>query len=133
MYDFINYHRVGERSLNTNKMILKYCPNFNRIINFDYYEDDILTGKLINIYEKFIFSINIDEENDCILVRKIDHVLGKYIDDYTFRKELQAEIFRVKVDKPKSNILQTIVENIIRIFDKYQEDSTRKIYISRWI
>ncbi len=127
------YHRVGESSLNTNKMILKYCPNFNRIINLDYYEDDILTGKLINIYEKFIFSTDIDDENGMNLVHKIDHVLGKYIDDYTFRKELQAEIFRVKVDKPKSNILLTIVENIIRIFDKYQEDSTRKIYISRWI
>lgn len=129
----LSYHRVGEGSLNTNKLILKYCPNFNRIINLDYYEDDILTEKLINIYEKFIFSIDINSENDMSLVHKIDHVFGKYIDDYTFRKELQAEIFRVKVDKPKTNILQTIVENIIRIFDKYQEDSTRKIYISRWI
>ena len=114
-------------------MVLRYCPNFNRIINLDYYEDDILTGKLINIYEKFIFSTDINDEEDMGLVHKIDLVFGKYIDDYTFRKELQAQIFRVKVYQTCSNILKTIVENIICIFDKYQEDSTRKIYISRWI
>lgn len=114
-------------------MILKYCPNFNRIINLDYYEDDAVTEKLIGIYEKFIFSSDIDNDEDIALVKKIDHVLGKYIDDYVFRKELQTEIFHVKVQQTCNNVLKTIVESIIHIFDKYLEDSTRKIYISRWI
>jgi len=48
----------------TNKLILKYCPNFDRIINLDYYEDDAVTERLIHIYEKFIFSSNIENEED---------------------------------------------------------------------
>ncbi len=114
-------------------MVLKYCPNFERIINLDYYEGDQVTERLINVYEKFIFSINIDNEENVRLVEQIDHVLGKYIDDYSFRREMQVEIFRVKVKKTCTNILKAVVEGIIRIFYKYQEDSTRNIYISRWI
>ncbi len=114
-------------------MVLRYCPNFDRIMNFDYYEGDVVTERLICIYEKFIFSTNIEEEENISLIREIDHVLGRYIDDYTFRKEMQEEIFRVKVKKTCTNILKAVVEGIIRIFEKYQEDSTRNIYISRWI
>lgn len=119
--------------MDQNKAILKCCPNFNRIINLVYYEEDVVTERLINIYEKFIFSCNIENEEEAKLVREIDHVLGKYIDDYAFRKEMQVEIFRVKVRKTCSNMLKAVVEGIIRIFEKYQEDSTRSIYISRWI
>jgi len=114
-------------------MVLKYCPNFDRIMNFDYYEEDVVTARLIGIYEKFIFSSDIDQEEDMQLVREIDRVLGRYIDDYAFRKEMQAEIFRVKVRKTCANVLRAVVEGIIRIFEKYEEDSTRAIYISRWI
>lgn len=114
-------------------MVLKYCPNFDRIVNLDYYEDDAITERLINIYEKFIFSSNIDNENDIHLIKEIDYVLGKYIDDYSFRKELQTEIFQVKVQQTCSNVLKMIVEGIIHIFHKYQEETTRKIYISKWI
>ena len=114
-------------------MVLRYCPIFNRIMNFDYYEGDVVTERLICIYEKFIFSVNLDEEENVSLIKEIDYVIGKYIDDYTFRKEMQVEIFRVKVKKTCTNILQAVVEGIIRIFEKYEEDSTRNIYISRWI
>ena len=114
-------------------MVLRYCPNFNRIMNFFYYEGDVVTERLICIYEKFIFSVNLDEEENVSLIKEIDYVIGKYIDDYTFRKEMQVEIFRVKVKKTCTNILQAVVEGIIRIFEKYEEDSTRNIYISRWI
>lgn len=121
------------KKLDANKEVLKFCPNFDRIINLDYYEDDVITGKLIQIYEKFIFSSNIEDETDAYLIKEIDKVLGKYIDDYMFRKELQREIFKVKIRKTCSNIIKAIVESIIGIFEKYQEETTRKIYISRWI
>ena len=38
--------------MNKNKQILKYCPNFYKIINFDFFEDDHFTEKLIAIYEE---------------------------------------------------------------------------------
>lgn len=41
--------------MNKNKLVLEMCPNFYRIINFEYFEEDLVSGKLIKIYEDFIF------------------------------------------------------------------------------
>ncbi len=126
---------VGGRKIrmNKNKQVLEMCPNFYRIINFEYFEEDMVTEKLIKIYEDFIFKADIKKEEDAKMVKKIDYVLGKYIDDNLFRRKMQKEIFNVKVTRAYKNKLRTIVESIIAIFNHYEEDTTRSIYISRWI
>ena len=40
---------MNENNMNKNKIILQYCPNFYKIINYDF-ERDSLTDKLINVY-----------------------------------------------------------------------------------
>lgn len=109
------------------------CPNFYRITNFEYFEEDLVTDKLIKIYEDFIFKADIKNEVEAKMVKKIDYVLGKYIDDNLFRRKMQKEIFNVKVTKTHRNKLRIVVENIIAIFNHYEEDTTRSIYIARWI
>lgn len=119
--------------MNKNKLVLDNCPNFYRIVNFDYFEDDYITDKLIKIYESFIFNIDIANVEEIKKVNKIDYVLGKYIDDYLFRRRMQTEIVNVKIKKSCTNVLHAIVESIITIFNRYEEETTRNIYISRWI
>ncbi len=127
------YNRWRSKAVDRNKLVLDICPNFYRIINFEYFEEDSVTEKLIKIYEDFIFKADLDNREEINMVKRIDYVLGKYIDDYFFRRRMQQEIFRVKVTNTCTNILKTIVENIISIFNKYEEDTKRNIYISRWI
>lgn len=119
--------------MNKNKLVLDNCPNFYRIVNFDYFEEDYVTEKLIKIYENFIFNINISDNEEIQMVKKIDYVLGKYIDDYLFRRKMQKEIVNVKIKKSCVNVLHAIVDSIITIFNRYEEETTRNIYISRWI
>lgn len=119
--------------MNKNKLILNYCPNFYRIVNMDYLEGDNISSKLVDIYQDFIFKADIANIEDVNLVKNIDHVIGSYIDDYGFRNEVQNKLFTVRVKKSEKNILWSIVEAIIHIFDKYTEETTRKIYIARWI
>ena len=102
--------------MNKNKLVLEMCPNFYRIINFEYFEEDLVTDKLIKIYENFIF--NADIKND---------------EDNLFRRKMQKEIYNVRIAKTYKNKLLAIVENIIAIFNHYEEDTTRSIYIARWI
>ena len=45
---------------------------------------------------------------------------------------MQKEIVHIKVKKD-NNILQSLVDCIIKIFTNYEEYTTRKIYVSRWI
>ncbi len=115
------------------KDVLNYCPNFNRIVNFDYTKEDYISSKLVRVYKDFIFKANIYDSEDVKRISDIDYVLGRYIDDYSFRKELRVEIVHVKVKKTCTDILRAIVESIIHIFDNYLENSTKKIKIARWI
>lgn len=118
--------------MNNNKEILNYCPNYYNIVNFDFNESDLISEKLINIYKNYVFSINIQDNDDIKKVQEIDRVLSNYIHDYLFRSTLQKEIITVKVKKD-NNILKNLVDIIIKIFTNYEEYTTRRIYISKWI
>lgn len=119
--------------MNVNKQIVAMCDNFYKIINFEPLEGDNITNKLIRIYQEYIFNIDLYDKEAVDSVIKLDSVLGKYISDYGFRKELQKEIVKVKVHKNAKNILKEIIDSIIKIFNDYEEYTTRVIYISRWI
>ncbi len=119
--------------MDTNKQILKYCPNFYKILNFTPYEDDKISDKLIKLYQKYIFKIDVNNLDDVESVKQLDHVISKYIDDYLFRKEMQKQILNIRIKKDASDILKEIIKSILKIFDNYEEYTTRVIYISRWI
>ena len=112
---------------------MSLCPNFYRVVDFDYFEDDIITEKLIKVYKSYIFHIDINNKEEIRIVKQIDYVLGKYIDDYLFRHAMQSEFVHMKVKKSCVDILRSIIEGILKIFIKYEEETTKKIYIARWI
>ena len=114
------------------KEILKYCPNYYNIVNFDFKENDLISDKLVSIYKNYIFSIDVNDDEKMEKVQELDRVLSNYIADYLFRSTLQKEIVTVKV-KRDNNVLGNLVDIKIRIFSNYEEYTTRKIYISKWI
>ncbi|MCH5167684.1 MAG: hypothetical protein J1F35_07355 [Erysipelotrichales bacterium] len=115
-----------------NKQILKHCPNFYKILNFEYLEDDKLSEKLLDVYQTFVFKVDIKNNQEVAKLEQLDSILCKYIDDYFFRKELKTEMKKIKVRKDE-DILTAIVNWIIRVFDNYEVGYTRNIYFSRWI
>lgn len=119
--------------MQNNKIILSYCPNFDKIINTDFLEEDLLSLRLVKIYRDYIFKININDNQEILKVKELDKTMGKYVDDYFFRKTLQTEILSIKVKRTVGDVLGAIVDSIIGIFRRYEEGATRKIYISKWI
>ena len=118
--------------MDKNKTIIENCPNFYKIINFDYFADDIFTDKLIKIYRMYIFSVDPLNEEEILKIKTLDEVLAKYIDDYSFRKTMKNQLLQVSF-KNRTNLLQNLVNSIIGIFEKYEEGQTRNIFIARWI
>ena len=53
-----------ENSYLENKIVLKYCKDYYRIINEEFGELDYMSSKVIQVYQSFIFSINIKNKND---------------------------------------------------------------------
>jgi len=118
--------------MQNNKKVIEHCPNFYKIINFEYYEDDFITSKLIFVYQDYIFSIDVNDDESLSKASKIDKALSKYIDDYYFRKQMKKELTNLRIKK-NENVFEIIVNSIISIFNKYEEGETRQIYVSRWI
>ena len=119
--------------INYNKKIISHCKNYYRIINEVVYKDDNIDSKMITIYKKYIFTIDLNNKEQVESIEKLDNILNSYFDDFDLRKRLNVNLKKMKVKKSEENILKTIVENIIELYDKYIEDYTRNIYIPRWI
>ncbi len=119
--------------VNKNKDIIKHCPNFYKIMNFDYVEGDFISEKLISVYEDYLFNSDIEDPDQIKNIEYIDKVISKYIDDYNFRKEMKLGLVKIKVKSNSDNLLKVIIESIIKIFENYEEGYTRNIYFSRWI
>ena len=119
--------------MNGNKIILKYCPNFYKIINFEYYEGDVVSDKIVKIYQDYIFKADITDQESLNKINEFDKIVAKYIDDYYFRREMETGLKSIRVSTNEKNILQIIIDHIFKIFHRYEEGMTRKIYISRWI
>ncbi len=119
--------------MESKKIILSYCKNFERIMGTDFLDGDNVSMKLVEIYKDFIFKIDVNNLEDVNKAILIDTLMGKYIEDYAFRKKLQGEMRTIKIKKNAKDMIRSIVDSLIDIFKKYQEEVTRKIYISRWI
>ena len=119
--------------MENNKLVLNYCPNFDKVVNADFLEDDTMSLKLVKIYKDFIFQIDLNNQNDILSVKELDNIMGKYVDDYRFREILQDNILTIKIKNNFHDAIRIVVDTIIRIFKNYELESTRKIYISKWI
>ena len=118
--------------MNKNKIILENCPNFYKIKNYEFEEDDYITLKIIGIYEDYIFNIDNNNLEEINKIKELDTILGKYICDYNFRKEMQRGLLNLKV-KRGSNITDIIIDSLLSLYNSYEDGYTRNIYFARWI
>lgn len=117
----------------SNKVILKYCPDYYRIINEEFSEDDKMSDKVIEIYQSFIFSIDINDKNELKLISILNRAICRYFDDREFKKMLVLFLNNLRLPKSTRDVLRCIVEEIIKQYNKYMEGFTRNLYIPKWI
>lgn len=124
--------KMENRFLN-NKIILKYCPDYYRIINEEFSDFDYLTDRVIGVYQSYIFSIDISNKAQLKIVNHLNKAVARYIDDREFKTILNNFLMSLKVSKSVSNIYEFISMEIIKEYDKYMEGFTRNLYIPRWV
>ena len=116
-----------------NKVILKYCPNYYRIINEEFYELDYISDKVIQVLQAYIFTVNIKNKPELKRITELDKALVRYFDDREFKTYLTNHLIALKVSKKEPNIMKYIANAIIEAHEKYLEGFTRNLYISKWI
>lgn len=123
---------MENRYLN-NKVVLKYSKDYYRIINEEFDELDYITDRLINIYQSYIFSIDISNKQNRKQVSALNEIMVKYFEDKNFKKELTNTLISLKFPKNTQNVLSEIIKVIEKTYKKYMEGFTRNLYIPKWI
>lgn len=116
-----------------NKIIIKYCEDYYRIINERFNELDTMSDKVIQVYQAYIFSI--DPKNKIALKKAItlNKALVRYFEDRSFKTEITKGLKHLKKPSETSNVIDLIVNYIVENYNKYLEGYTRSLYIPRWI
>lgn len=122
-----------QNSFLNNKIVLKYCKDYYRIINEEFSESDYMTDKVINIYQSYIFSINVNKKDEVRKASDLNKAVARYIDDREFKTLLNKYLMALKISKSIENVISYIAGCIIREYEKYMEGFTRNLYIPRWV
>ena len=119
--------------MNKNNLeIIKCCPHFYTIINFEYYSDDLVSEKLIDVYQNYIFTIDINNPSEIEKIKKLDENMYKYITDFGLRNQVKQNISNIKVVRG-DNVLESVVNAILNLFEDCKKITFRRITLTRWI
>lgn len=116
-----------------NKIIIKYCKDYFRIINEEFTELDYMSDKIIQVYQNYIFSINARNKSELKKIVDLNTAVVRYFDDREFKTILNDFLACLKVSKKETNIMGYIAGEIIKEYNKYMEGFTRNLYIPRWV
>ena len=123
---------MENRFLN-NKVVIKNCKDYYRIINEEFNELDYMSDKIIHIYQSFIFSINPRSKVEMKKAVDLNTAVLRYFDDREFRTLLNNSLKSLKVSRKEENVIAYIANTIVKEYEKYMEGFTRNLYIPRWI
>lgn len=115
------------------KKILKCCPYYDDIINYDIDYTDELSYDLIDWYKDLIFSCNGDDEEDVKIINKIDKSMYLYVNNSTYRKGLKKIINNKDIDLNSSRSTKKLIKKILTFTEKYEEVEILNITSSRWL
>lgn len=111
--------------------ILTCCSHFDEIVNYDFLEDDVLTKKLIQYYQDFVFKVD-EKEGGLSLIKQLDEAVYKYMDDYRFAKSLKDTLDIDLITSDNFAYLDQLMRYIIEYFGTYDEKSIN-IMPTKWI
>ena len=104
---------------------LKDCPNYDRVVNFLYENNDFISQILVDCYQKYLVSIK-----SSISRSNIDNIMNIYVDKKRFYKYVQR-YFNHNLEEIYDTFDKVIMK-LYRLYKNYESDKYRKISNSRW-
>lgn len=102
---------------------IKCCKHYDKIVNFLYLENDIMSKLLIDYYQEYVF--NIKSEKSKV---KVDEIMNLYTDKEDFYKYVQ-----LKLQDDIYDNYEKVIRKLIKIYNEYENDKLKKVQNSRWL
>jgi hypothetical protein len=111
--------------------ILKNCPNYDVISNHVYLEDDDFSKKIIDMYQDYVFDVDVEDKHQIKHICKIDKAIHRYIKDHGFHKEVK-ENFAEYINNDDLDV-DGFMKSIVEFFKCYEEKTLRQVVSTKWI
>lgn len=113
--------------------VLKYCPNFDSIVNYDYEYGDVLSSKLIDWYRDLVFSTDGNNEKQLTIISFIDKSLSMYVKDRRYKKGLSKILTVEDISLNNQSLIKELIKKIVLFTNNYEKKRILEISSSKWI
>lgn len=113
--------------------VLQSCPNYDRIINYEYKYGDTLSEKLIDWYRELVFSANGKVESQLQIINAIDKSMYLYVSDNKYKKGLRKIITEDEVTLKDKERIKELLKKLIGYTNQYEKQTILEIDNSKWI
>ncbi len=103
------------------------CPNYDKIVNFLYLENDIVSKLLIEYYQEYVFNIKSEKSK-----LKIDGIMGLYTDKEDFYKYVQ-NYFDISNNNEIYDNYDKVIRKLVKVYQEYEINALKNIKNSRWL
>lgn len=128
--DLVETKTINLRYVNK---ILSNCPNYDKIVNYEYEYGDTLSSKLIDWYRELIFSCDGENVNQLRIIYQIDHSLSMYVEDNQYKRGLSKILSKDEVDLNNSVLIQRVIKKIIEFTNQYERDEILELVNNKWL
>jgi hypothetical protein len=115
------------------KTILENCPNYDKIIHYEYPYGDMLSKKLIDWYRDLIFSANASNERELMLIKALDRSLYLYIRDNKYRRGLRTVITEEELRLDNRELIKDVIKRLMEYTSSYEKKEVREVSVSKWL
>lgn len=113
--------------------VLKYCPNFDSIVNYEYEYGDVLSSKLIDWYRDLVFSTDGNNEKQLTIISFIDKSLSMYVKDRRYKKGLSKILTVEDISLNNQSLIKELIKKIVLFTNNYEKKRVLEISSSKWL
>ena len=113
--------------------ILKHCPHYDSIVNYEYDYGDSLSSKLIDWYRELIFAVNGNDEKQLKVVEALDKGIYLYVKDNKYKSELKKHLRIEDISLESKKLIKDLIKKIIVFTSKYEQRQLLEVTSSIWI
>lgn len=113
--------------------ILKHCPHYDFIVNYEYDYGDNFSSKLIDWYRELIFAVNSNDEKQLKIVEALDKGLYFYVKDNKYKNEFKKNLTVEEINLESKKLIKDLIKKIIVFTSKYEQKQIMEFTSSIWI
>lgn len=113
--------------------ILKHCPHYDYIVNYDYEYGDKVSSSLIDWYRELIFAVNGNDEKQLLIVEALDKGLYLYVKDNKYKSEFKKNLRLEEISLESKKLIKDLIKKIIVFTSKYEQRQIMEVTSAIWI